>query len=139
MQLRAVAHRNHRLTALVVMKEVMNRIAGAAIDIVWLIGIGHGCAAAIGVESEADGELRVLQSELDSRHRLELSGRAALVLVDKLSALDVKAKRRIRIGLQSVLAGQRFKLCRCGCSSGGLRPSRGKSRRGPAKRSGSAG
>ena len=84
-ELDAVAHGNHDLGALVVVEEVMDRRAGAAVNGVRLGGVNQAGAAAGGVEREVIGVLGVGEAEFNGGEGLEIGGSIALGFDNQLA------------------------------------------------------
>ena len=114
MQRHTVAHRDHDLRALVVVKQVMDRRAGASINGVRLQRDRDRCAPAGLVHRKAQRGLGVGDGEFESRNGVQRRGNAPLGLGNQLAVLDVEADRRVRLGRVGVLARQRTERGRRG-------------------------
>ena len=121
-QFDTVAHGNHDFRALVVVEDVMDGIAGAAVCGLRLVGIGEAGCVPRAIERETDRELRVGPAKFGGGDGLQLCRDVALRFGEQLSILRVEAHRGVWFGSVGVFAGEGFKLSGSGRGDGcGLR------------------
>jgi hypothetical protein len=118
-QLDAVAHRNHRFRALVVVEDVTDRLAGLVVTMVRRGGKNDALAVAIGVQREVELVFRIRFGELGGRGGGQFCWNLAVRFDHQLSIGDIKAERRIGFDRIGVLAGKRLQLSGSGVFGGG--------------------
>jgi hypothetical protein len=117
-QLHAVAHGNHGLGALVIVKNVMHSRAGALEDGVRMGRFDLTGPVACAIQREFDRQLRVWNRKLRCRDRLEFRRKKPLRLRHQLAVFDVETDRRVGVIGVGVLAAHGFKRTRIGSGLG---------------------
>ena len=115
MQLDAVAHRNHDFGALVVVEDVMNRVAGTLEDHLGIVRCKHACAATSRIQGELQRHLRLGNGEFIGRILGQGRRHHPLRLHDQLAILHVEANARVGLVRVGVFAGERVELRRRRC------------------------
>ena len=125
-ELDAVAHGDHDLSAHVSVEEIMaGQLASAGVNGAYGIrGERDGIAATVGIERKAEGFFGIGDGIFDGGGGLELGGNYALALKVELAVQDVDAERCVGLNGVSVLAGEGFDLA--DFSFGSLRGVRGR-------------